>query len=176
MLFLTSFSFAQNYMYVNADAAYLRQLPVDTSRALIILHAPTKIEVQEITDRDHQLPEIKENWVIGRLMVSSGSQFSGEAYSGYILKRDLVPSLSEVTVPGTDTTETLLYTKITPGDNLVAPQINYQNSSRGGCYFVNSSGKREYVGVEKCLPRQAPPQQSCPIDQPKREDEEEETE
>lgn len=161
----TSIGFSQKHMYVNSDAAYLRQFPLDTSKALIILHAPTKVEIQEISDRDLKaFPDITDQWVVARLLVTSGSQFSGQAYSGYLRKEDLVGSLTQITVPETDTAVTLVYSKITDQNELQAPKINYQKSSRGGCYYVNSTGNREYVSAERCEPKAPMLPQECPVD------------
>lgn len=135
--------FGQEYKYVNADTLALKELPDKNSKTFIFLHAPTKIEVHPIIDKRYlQTPEIPANWYIVRFFINDGTRFGGTTYKGYVEKSRLTDKLSSVNVPRKDTAVTFSYS--IPGDT-VRHDLRFFKSSRGGCYYVNAAGRKEYV-------------------------------
>jgi hypothetical protein len=147
LLLLVLFAFssvsAQTYKFVNADSLPLYEVPDTTSRVYIILHAPCKIEVQEITDKRYQkYPEILSNWYIVRFLINDGTRFGGVTYKGYLRRDKLVDKRELVTVPSLDPAIAFSYS--IPGDT-IRHDLRFFKSSKGGCYYINATGKKEYV-------------------------------
>jgi hypothetical protein len=154
MLMLSLFSllsYSQQYMYVNTDTLPLREYPDYKSAVTLLLHAPCKIAVEEIADTSAEARELSKDWAPVKFFLSDGSWLGGTTYYGYVLKRHLVPDLSQVTVENVDTTMllsvTLLATDSTAGKK---PGVNFKETSTGECYYIDATAKRDYVGNNYC--------------------------
>lgn len=147
VLLLTTQINAQTIMYVNADTLGIKKFPDKNSETLLYLHAPTKVQVEELSEKrytDH--PEVKENWVATKFFISDGSWTGGQTVYGYLPKKFLVSKLNEMTASA-DTTITFSVT--IPG-TMKRPEIVFKRSSRGLCYYYNSYRIKEIVNDKYC--------------------------
>ena len=151
MLSIVSVSaFSQSVMYVNKDTLPLREHPDYNSRISLLLHAPTKIMVNEVKGDTEEARELAKDWAQVKFFMSDGTWSGGTTYYGYVLKKHLVPGLSMLTAD-VDTT-LLLSVTIPPSDTTFArqPEINFRETSTGECYYINGYAKREYVDDGFC--------------------------
>lgn len=138
---------AQTIMYVNTDTLGIKKFPDKNSETLLYLHAPTKVQVEELTEKRYlDFPEIKENWVSIKFFISDGSWTGGQTVYGYLPKKFLVVNLNDLTASA-DTTITFSVT--IPG-TMKRPEIVFKRSSRGLCYYYNSYRIKEIVNSKYC--------------------------
>lgn len=143
LLFFSTVGFAQNYKYVNTDSLRLFEYPDTSSQVYIYLHPPTKIEVEEITDERYApYPQIINEWYILRFFINNGMRHGGITYKGYIRKKDLVEDVKSVTARVED--PEVLFSYSLPNDT-TRHDLKFYRSSKGGCYYINAAGKKEYV-------------------------------
>ncbi len=143
MIFISGIATAQNYKYVNTDRLRLHEFPDTTSGTYIFLHPPTKIEVEEITDERYlEYPDVVNNWYILRFFINNGQRHGGITYKGYIRKDQLVDDTSKITVPVRD--PDVMFSYSLPSDT-TRHDLKFYRSSKGGCYYINAAGKKEYV-------------------------------
>jgi hypothetical protein len=133
---------AQTYKYVNTGSVPLYEYPDTSSKVYVYFHPPCKIQVFEITGRYEKYPEVVNNWYLVRFFINNGSRHGGVTYKGYIQKAGLVDSLKAVTASSFDPAVAFSYT--IPGDS-VRHDLRFFKSTKGGCFYINSAGKKEYV-------------------------------
>lgn len=137
-------------MYVNKDTLPLRERPDYNSKMTLMLHAPTKIIVNDIKGESDEEREIANDWAQVKFFMSDGTWSGGTTYYGYVLKKHLVPSLSMLTA---DVDTTLLLSVTVPSNDTTMarqPQINFKETTTGECYYINSFAKREFVDDGFC--------------------------
>jgi hypothetical protein len=144
VLFLvSSFVQAQNYKYVNTGSVPLYEYPDTSSQVYVFFHPPCKIEVKELTKtRYEKFPEILNNWYMVRFFINDGTRHGGRTYKGYIQRFGLVDSSKYITASSYDPGVTFSYT--IPGDS-IRHDLRFFKSTKGGCFYINSAGKKEYV-------------------------------
>jgi len=157
ILFFPFLNYAQQTQYVNVDALPVYEYPDTSSQILLLVHAPSKISIKDISEDDYkQFPKLLQEWTTVKYMITN-TQYNGEHINGYIEKKYLVNSLSDITVMDVDTTQIHVFTRVggENSDSLIAPQIHFRESYNGRCYYINSKGKREYTKQDYCMPRQS---------------------
>jgi hypothetical protein len=165
---------AQSYVYVNTDNLIMRDRPEKTYKVFAILHAPCKLEVEEINEGYAENKAIVGNYYQVAFRYKDERGISHYT-SGYVMKKHVVKQLSAVTVKGVDTTNELAFTEIPADENedpdefncamytypkykggelqfepgLLGPKI-YMEGPRGGCFYLSKNGKRIYVDRKFC--------------------------
>jgi hypothetical protein len=150
MSLISLLGFSQAYMYVNKDTVYMREHPSLKSRVVLLIHAPTKIVAEEISDTTADGRELAKEWVGVKFFINDGTWLGGKTYYGFVKKEYLVPRLSLLTAD-VDTTIQLSYTEMaTDTTPMHQARIDFKETFTGQCYYLNSNAKREYVNSEFC--------------------------
>ena len=151
MSIVSMLGFSQAYMYVNKDTVFMRENPSLQANLILMMHPPTKIAVEEITDTTAEGRELAKDWVAVKFIANDGTWLGGKTYYGFVKREYLVPSLALLTVSGIDTTIQLSYTEVsTDSTPMRKGKIDFKETFTGQCYYLNSNAKREYVADPFC--------------------------
>lgn len=152
MLSLTAvIGYSQQFMYVNRDTLPMYKYPDHKSNVVLLLHAPCKIAAEALTDTSADARELAKDWMAVKFFVSDGTWSGGTTYYGYVPTRYLVSDLSQVTVAGVDTAVLLSVTLPATDTSMMKPmKASFRESSRGGCYYIDSTTERKYVNESYC--------------------------
>jgi hypothetical protein len=141
---------AQDYRYVKTET-YLWQYPDTTSRKYLVLIPPCKIKADTITDKGYAAYKyITDSWYAVNFFSSDGTRHGGETFKGYVMKKDVTDNIMEIAAMSVDTVIQIHYAVIGPGGEKTFPPLKFLDSSHGGCYYINSDAKKEYVSGKFC--------------------------
>lgn len=151
MSMISVLGFSQSYMYVNKDTVFMREHPSLKSNVVLLIHPPTKIAVEEITNEASEDQELVSEWVAVKFFANDGSWLGGKTYYGFVKKEHLVSSPAQITAEVTDTTIKLNYTQM-PTDTtpMHKGRVDFKETFTGECYYLNANAKREYVPDTYC--------------------------
>lgn len=155
--------------YVNATSLNLRQTPSVTGTIVCQLHAAAGIYVEKPFEAKYNTPEIRQKWAY----VEWPLDLEGMIFTGFVERKFLVSTSDSVTVPASGEEITLVQKM--PGMSVVSNRVTvpgsrnvpfptvqkrtvgraagsrqYYTGPRGGCYYLNASGKKEYVDRSLC--------------------------
>ena len=151
MSIISMLGFSQAYMYVNKDTVLMREHPSLQSDIVLMIHPPTKIAIEEIADTSSEGRELSKEWVAVKFFANDGTWLGGKTYYGFVKREYLVPSLSQLTVEGIDTTIQLSFTHMaTDTTPMRKGKIDFKETFTGQCYYLNANAKREYVDDPFC--------------------------
>ncbi len=164
---------AQDTVYVNAHNLILRDRPETRYNVFAILQAGCPLKVEPFEDGYKNNKSVRSRFY--RVLISYGNDAGGSnRIFGWVEKRFVVPALGKVTVPGTDKTGTKPVTRfmlaLHPGNDENkfnagqfppplykgaehqpgAAKKTYHSGPRGGCYYLNASGRKVYVDKKFC--------------------------
>jgi hypothetical protein len=140
-------AFSQEYMYVKKQT-FLREFPDTTSKPLLVLYPPCKVLPMPITDKGYE--GYTDNWMAINFFSSDGTRYGGETFKGFIRKEDLTSSLTDFNTAEVDTSITIHYALVDQNGEKIYPPLRFLDSSHGGCYYINSAAKKEYVQGRYC--------------------------
>ena len=166
----------QEYMYVNTDNLILRDRPEKVYNVFAILHAPCRLKIEPYEDgyRDDKAVTRK----FYQVSISYADDDGIHHYTGgWVEKRYMVNDLDKVTLPGADKSAEIEASVVVMipymGDDehnpnggnagaFQAPKYKggekqpppyrkvYQLGPRGGCFYMNRKGNKEYVDPKFC--------------------------
>jgi hypothetical protein len=146
-----AFANAQQFMFVNKDTVGLYKYPDYKSEIDLLLHAPTKIAVEELKDTTDLGREAAKEWVAVKFFLSDGTWSGGTTYYGYVPRKYLVNDLTQVSVENVDTTVQLSATHPATDSLMMSKaKVNFKETTSGECYYISSYAKRAYVKQNYC--------------------------
>jgi hypothetical protein len=173
-IFLSITTSAQEFAYVNTDNLILRDRPEKNYRVQAILHAPAEVEIQPYLRIYQHNKVITDHFYRVRFVYKQSSSATVSTWYGWVEKKYTVSAEAEVTGRRADTTADVIYgisymgadrrdpnpqnqagfppPKYKGGETKFAAPFRkvYHRGARGGCYYINRKGHKQYVDPRFC--------------------------
>jgi hypothetical protein len=166
---------AQEYVYVNTDNLIMRDKPEGKYMVYAVFHAPTKLKIVEPDPAYKDNKAVQSRFYEVSLGYARGRQVP-LIYRGWVEKKYVVTDKSKITWPVPNKDIELIMTSVPiairpdlswrPEDynwqEFPAPEYKggtntpavatrtYYAGPKGGCYYLNSSGRKVYVDKKFC--------------------------